>query len=145
VLWVFALPVASAAGSQAALVRWITKDLEELMKTIVLRSEDVRVTGNFLVGACLRLVMPVLLAAGSPQYALGQSIPWVGTWGVAPAAQSLATSGSNPLTFNQQTLRQIVHTSVGGSVARIHISNVFGTGPLSVADVHIALSANNNG
>jgi len=145
VLWVFALPVASAAGSQAAFVRWITKDLEELMKTIVLRSEDVRVTGKFLVGACLRLVMPVLLAAGSPQYALGQSIPWVGTWGVAPAAQSLATSGSNPLTFNQQTLRQIVHTSVGGSVARIHISNVFGTGPLTVADVHIALSANNNG
>ena len=99
---------------------------------------------KYLAEARLRVPVLVLLAAGSSQYAFGQQA-WVGTWGVAPVAQTLSVSGSNPLTFNQQTLRQIVHTSVAGSAARIHISNVFGTTPLTVQDVHIALSANNSG
>jgi lysophospholipase L1-like esterase len=100
--------------------------------------------GKYLAVGCLRVPVLVLLAAGLPQHAFGQQA-WVGTWGVAPVAQTLSVSGSNPLTFNQQTLRQIVHTSVAGSAARIHISNVFGTTPLTVQDVHIALSANNSG
>src|SRR5947208_1049871 len=56
---------------------------------------------------------------------------WTGTWAASP--QSSGT------TFNAQTLRQIVHTSIGGTAARIQISNVFGNQPLHVADVHIAL------
>jgi len=43
--------------------------------------------------------------------------------------------------FSRQTLRQIVHTSIGGHMARIHISNLFGTKPLTVADVHLAQSS----
>ena len=58
---------------------------------------------------------------------------WVGTWAVSPQSDST--------TFNQQTLRQIVHTSIGGDVARVQISNAFGTQPLSIADVHIAQRA----
>jgi len=94
----------------------------------------------------LRVLVLLSVVGGLPQYALGQGgLSWVGTWGVAPVAQGISVSGSNPLTFNQQTLRQIVHTSVAGSAARIHISNVFGTTPLTIQDVHIALSANNSG
>ena len=55
---------------------------------------------------------------------------WTGTWSVSPQS-----GGSS---FNQQTLRQIVHTSVGGYAARVEISNVFGSQPLVVSDVHIA-------
>ena len=108
-----------------------------------------KLNGNNFVnlrGRWSRLAVIVLLAAGLAQYASAQSsAPWVGTWGIAPVGQSLSVSGSNPLTFSQQTLRQIVHTSVAGSVARIRISNVFGTAPLTVEDVHVALSAGNNG
>ena len=92
-----------------------------------------------------RLIGLVLLATGLPCQVFGQQGNWVGSWGVAPVAQTLSVSGSDPLTFNQQTLRQIVHTSVAGSAARIHISNVFGTTPLTLQDVHIALSAGNSG
>ena len=108
-----------------------------------------KLNGNNFVklrARCARLVVIVLLATGVAPYASAQSsAPWVGTWGIGPVGQSLSVSGSNPLTFSQQTLRQIVHTSVGGPVARIRISNVFGTAPLTVADVHIASSAGNNG
>ena len=59
--------------------------------------------------------------------------PWVGTWAVSPMRDD---SG---LSFEKQTLRQIVHTTVGGHVARIHISNLFGSQPLTIVDVHIAV------
>ena len=56
---------------------------------------------------------------------------WTGTWGVAP--QSSGT------TFNQQTIRQIVHTSIGGSKARVVLSNAYGTGPVTIGAAHLAL------
>jgi lysophospholipase L1-like esterase len=43
--------------------------------------------------------------------------------------------------FHDQTLRQIVHTTIRGSGVRIRISNLFGTQPLEIQDVHIALNA----
>jgi lysophospholipase L1-like esterase len=59
--------------------------------------------------------------------------PWVGTW-ATPSVQV-----DSHRSFNQQTLRQIVHTSIGGSNARIRISNLFGNQPIRVEDVHLAL------
>lgn len=47
--------------------------------------------------------------------------------------------GNAHMSFTSETLRQIVHTSVGGSRVRICISNLFGTSPLETDDVHIAL------
>jgi lysophospholipase L1-like esterase len=41
--------------------------------------------------------------------------------------------------FTNQTLRQIVHVSVGGSRARVELSNRFGTTPMTIAAAHIAL------
>jgi lysophospholipase L1-like esterase len=55
---------------------------------------------------------------------------WTGTWATAPQ--------SGGASFDKQTIRQIVHTSISGTVARIEISNAFGTAPLIVSDVHIA-------
>ncbi len=55
---------------------------------------------------------------------------WTGSWAVSPQS-----SGS---TFNGQTLRQIVHTSISGSAARVQLSNVFGNQPVQISDVHIA-------
>jgi lysophospholipase L1-like esterase len=57
---------------------------------------------------------------------------WTGTWGAAPESGGASFSG--------QTIRQIVHTSISGTEARIEISNTFGTAPLTVSDVHIAQS-----
>ncbi|WP_327286963.1 GDSL-type esterase/lipase family protein [Streptomyces sp. NBC_01198] len=55
---------------------------------------------------------------------------WTGTWSVSPQ--------SGGPSYNQQTLRQIVHTGIGGTAARLRISNAFGSAPLTVADVHLA-------
>ncbi len=64
--------------------------------------------------------------------------PWVATWG----AGMVATEPGSAPDFSGQTLRQIVHTSVGGQQVRVWLSNRFGSEPLHVGTVHIALSAN---
>ena len=66
--------------------------------------------------------------------------------GPAPAAARAAPApggggrfgGPPPLTVNNQTLRQIVRTSVGGSRVRVVLSNVFGTSPVAVGAADIA-------
>lgn len=60
---------------------------------------------------------------------------WVGTWAVSHQA------ASSPLQINGQTLRQIVHTSIGGDQARLRLSNVFGTSDIVIGAAHVALSA----
>jgi lysophospholipase L1-like esterase len=44
-----------------------------------------------------------------------------------------------PLNFTNQTLRQIVHVSIGGERVRVVLSNAFGTVPLIVGAAHVAL------
>jgi len=62
---------------------------------------------------------------------------WVGTW--ATAAQA-APRGSIS-TFHNQTVRLIVHTSIGGKKLRVKISNAFGDQPLHIGAAHIARRA----
>ena len=77
----------------------------------------------------------------------GSGEHWVGTWATAtvardpqPEGDALAGGRANQtaLNFNNQTLRQIVRTSTGGSRVRVALSNTFGTAPLSVGAASIA-------
>lgn len=65
-----------------------------------------------------------------------QANPWVGTW-AAPPQRAPASAE-----FHGKTLRQIVHVSLGGNTLRIRLFNLYGTAPLAVDDVHIALQSN---
>jgi lysophospholipase L1-like esterase len=64
---------------------------------------------------------------------------------VAPAAPPVAAAPGQVfapqpfIQFTNQTLRQIVHTSLGGSKARVVLSNAYGTAPLTIGAAHIAL------
>jgi lysophospholipase L1-like esterase len=55
---------------------------------------------------------------------------WTGSWAVAPEI--------NFGSFDGQTLRQIVRTSIPGAAVRLHLSNVDGNRPVVVADLHVA-------
>jgi lysophospholipase L1-like esterase len=61
------------------------------------------------------------------------SVPWTGTWAAAP--QNCGTS------FQNQTIRNVVHTSIGGARARVQLSNVFGAQPATFRHVQIAKRA----
>jgi lysophospholipase L1-like esterase len=66
---------------------------------------------------------------------------WTPTWGTSPAPQLAGESEmrSAGLIFEAQTLREIVHTSIGGSEARVRLSNAYGKEPVRVRAAHIAL------
>ncbi|MGW1406424.1 GDSL-type esterase/lipase family protein [Streptomyces sp. NPDC002403] len=55
---------------------------------------------------------------------------WAATWAAAPV--SGVADSSNGSTLHRRTIRNVVHTSIGGDAARITLSNVFGTRPLTV-------------
>ncbi|MGW2376865.1 SGNH/GDSL hydrolase family protein, partial [Kitasatospora sp. NPDC001683] len=61
--------------------------------------------------------------------------PWTGSWGTAMG--SAGTSASSGVT-GQQTLRMVIHTSIGGSNARIHLVNTFSPDPVTIGHVTIA-------
>jgi lysophospholipase L1-like esterase len=51
----------------------------------------------------------------------------------------MAPSGKVDNGCSDCTIRNVVHTSVGGSSVRIHLSNAFGTAPLLIGDASVAL------
>ncbi len=87
----------------------------------------------------------LFLLFASAAMALGQT-HWVGTWGTSPAPQlaSAAQMYSSKLIFENQTLREIVHTSIGGDTVRVHLSNAYGDQMVEVGSVHIAVRAQNS-
>ncbi|MFG2364530.1 SGNH/GDSL hydrolase family protein [Streptomyces mirabilis] len=56
---------------------------------------------------------------------------WTGTWETAPSGTAPARPGAS--------IRNVVHTSVGGSAARVRVSNRLGTAPLQLDAVTVAL------
>lgn len=69
-----------------------------------------------------------------------QSAPqphWVGTWATSP----VSAEGINIRLFSGVTMREIAHISLGGDQIRLRFTNEFGLDPLTLSDVHVALSA----
>lgn len=62
---------------------------------------------------------------------------WVGTWSAAPVAAEPQTRRGLP----DMSIRNVVHTSVGGTGARVRLSNLYGTRPLTITHASLALAA----
>lgn len=102
------------------------------------------------------LAMGLSLALAS---AAGAQEHWVGTWAASPqaagpagrpaprpgAAPAPARANVPPRSFNDQTIRMVVPTTIGGLRTRVQISNAFGTAPLKVGAVHVALNDKESG
>ncbi|MFC4071617.1 GDSL-type esterase/lipase family protein [Actinoplanes subglobosus] len=84
-----------------------------------------------LLSGCVRPAPPAPAPSRTP--APAPAAVWTGTW--AAAVQGGGRS------FGDQTLRQFVHTSIGGDAARVRLTNEFGTEPLTVRSVRLARTA----
>ncbi|HVA09607.1 MAG TPA: hypothetical protein VNG12_23005, partial [Acidimicrobiales bacterium] len=79
---------------------------------------------------------PVSFQTSGNATALGQN--WVATWSAAqvqPARTGVSAAG-----FANQTVRQIVRISIGGSQVRLQLSNLFGAAPIRVDAAEIGVS-----
>lgn len=103
-----------------------------------------RAAGAASVGVVAGLAGIVLVLAGLALHSwhgnTRQAAPWarenwVATWGATPGTPLAAEA----LVFHDQTLRLIVHTTVGGSKVRIRVSNELGMAPLHIGAARVAL------
>jgi hypothetical protein len=95
--------------------------------------------------AALALSLGVVPAASATDVSAGDgtaavvSDDWVGTWSAAP--QPPQPTGISAEGFRDQTLRMIVHTSIGGPQVRVRLSNAFGDRPVRFGDVRVGIRA----
>jgi len=88
-----------------------------------------------LAGVLFMLSAGTLFGAGSGSH-------WVATWGASPAPQFPEDHmRSSHLEFSDQTIREIVHTSIVGNTIRVRLSNAFGKQSVEIGAVHVALRA----
>src|SRR5262252_5735066 len=100
----------------------------------------IQLSRKFVVLLAFLLLTSVLIAADSRLNPDGSNEHWVATWSTALHQPDLLVPGLANTGFVNQTLRQIVHASVGGRQVRVRLST-FGASALFVGEAHIALSA----
>lgn len=88
------------------------------------------------------VLLPALASAAKPKQMPDH---WVGTWstgniGVDSHDPDYPSGRWLPGAVDS-TLRQVVHTSLAGPQVRLTFTNAFGTDPLTLGEVHIALAA----
>jgi len=73
-----------------------------------------------------------------PRLVAGQRDAWVATWVASP--EPAGADASEPLlNIENQTVRERVRVSVGGPLIRLRLSNEFGSAPLLIGSVTVAL------
>ncbi len=89
----------------------------------------------------------VLLLSCATALLAARNDTWIVTWGASPSPQLAdpAALSKQKLTFQNQTVREIVHTSVGGSVVRVRLSNAYGKETVAIGAAHIALRGQESG
>ena len=97
-------------------------------------------TRRALLGAVLALPIAFAIVACG-----GDSSPpqtWTASWYGAPQAYNEPPLGANAAkSFQNQTFRQTMYVSQGGTGLRIRVSNLLGTSPLAVTSMRVARSA----
>lgn len=94
--------------------------------------------------APLAAALAFSLGVTAPAYAQQPSNAWVTSW--ATTLQQIPQRDSLPALYRApnvagRTVRQIVYPTLGGKVARVHVSNLYGRTPLVIEAMAIAPSA----
>lgn len=99
------------------------------------------------LGLIAALTGALLVSTVTPATAQWSQDFWIATWATAlvgrpqsPSAVDRLASARPPSWphLTNQTLRQVVHTSMGGSSVRVVFSNAFGTAPITIGAAAIA-------
>lgn len=115
----------------------------------ILRSRWLPIAGAVVCGS----LIPMGLASAAPAshrarhsgdgWQSGNHPRWVSTWAASP---QVAVPGTPAATgFDDQTVRNIVYTSVGGNAVRVRFTNTFGTTPLEIGAASIAVAGTGAG
>lgn len=99
-----------------------------------------QILNTLLLTALLSVAAGAQMIKDTAGPAVAENAHWVGTWATAPHQPDLGVPGLANQGFENQTIRQIVHTSVEGRQVRVRLS-AFGSNGLVVGAAHVALRA----
>lgn len=91
---------------------------------------------------CLLLIFAIFLQSIANISAIvpaEKAEKWVGTWSTAPMLVEPSNMPPAP-GLNNNTIRQIVRVSIGGECVKLKFSNEFGSSPVTMKKVQIAVS-----
>jgi lysophospholipase L1-like esterase len=97
---------------------------------------------EYLRRAARYAVFAASLAAACRSFtANAQSVDehWIATWSTANGEVP------SPTAFKNQTIREIIHTTIGGQALRIRLANTFGTQPVTFDSVYVGLQKSGAG
>ena len=92
-----------------------------------------------LIGIAVLVGTAVAVSAPGAASASPAGSGWDGTWAASPMAPTPLVPNLANAGFNNQTVRNIVYTSVGGSGLRVRVSNTFGTTALRIGRVSVGI------
>jgi len=116
------------------MLRWC-ESIEMAETYVKTRDSAGRSPGARAAAFCLT-ILPALQAVAAPAQ------HWVGTWSASPVA---IDNSAGPLGVSPYTIRNVVHTSLAGTVARVVLTNEMGTRPLTIKTAQIAISDGTRG
>ena len=82
-----------------------------------------------------RLLVFLMMFCALSTYSLAQN--WVGTWATAPQTVVKSFMPYNNCMTNR-SVRQVVKVSIGGSVIRLKLSNIYSMQPVEIRSIYIA-------
>lgn len=106
-------------------------------------------TRRFGLASVATVALAGTLSLSANPASAGESRPnaagqWVTTWAASPMAATpnnlAAPDDFSAAGFTDRTIRNIVWTSAGGRSARVRLSNLFGTGPVTFDEVDLAIA-----
>jgi lysophospholipase L1-like esterase len=97
-----------------------------------------RWVGTWMTAEVGRPQTPALPAPAPPPFMANTRCPAPPAPPVAPPPGQIFAPPPY-VQFTNQTLRQIVHASIGGTKVRVVLSNAYGTAPVTIGGAHIAL------
>jgi len=97
--------------------------------------------GTWATSEFARGQTPPLPAGPQPAPFMASECPTPPAPAVPPVRPAPGQTFAPPpyIQFTNQTLRQIVHTSIGGSKVRVVLTNAYGTGPLTIGAAQLAV------
>lgn len=90
--------------------------------------------------------LTIALSLPEPSIALDQDRTWVGTWMASPQpiwGADFPLPTKIPASANDQTFRQVVQISLGGSRLRLVFSNTYGDKPLRIGSASVGVAKEN--
>jgi lysophospholipase L1-like esterase len=94
--------------------------------------------GRFFKGAVALASALVVVLSGAAA-AADSNVHWVCTWGCGP--QLTERHNLPPVPMANSTLRQFVPVTLGGKQLRVRFSNAYGTNPVTMRSVRVALAS----